>query len=62
MPFFCRFLESWLSISPIVAVALRERVEPLHHHRVGFRIERAERRVSSSPAISCIAHAAGDGA
>ncbi len=44
-----------------IAVALRQRVQPLHHHRVGFRIERMEREILEFLAHLLHAHAAGEG-
>ena len=43
-----------------VAVALGERIQPLHHHRVSFRIERAERKVFELFPHLLHAHAAGE--
>ena len=43
-----------------VAVALGQRIEPLHHHRIGFRIERAERQILELLPHLLHAHAAGE--
>ena len=43
-----------------IAVALRQRIQPLHHHRMGFRIERAERKVLELLPHLLHAHAAGE--
>ena len=49
-----------LDLADQVAVALGQRVEPLRHHRVGFRIERAERQILELLAHLLHAHAAGE--
>ena len=43
-----------------VAVALGQRIQPLHHHRIGFRIERVERQVLEFLPHLLHAHAAGE--
>ena len=43
-----------------VAVALGQRIQPLHHHRIGFGIERAERKVLEFLPHLLHAHAAGE--
>ena len=61
MPLFCRLLgELAFDLADQVAVALGQRIEPLHHHRIGFRIERAERQVLELLAHLLHAHAAGE--
>ena len=61
MPFFCRFLERLaFDLADQVAVAVGQRVEPLHHHRIGFRIERMERQILELLAHLLHTHAAGE--
>ncbi len=48
-----------LDLADQVAVALGERVEPLHHHRIGFGIEGAEGQILQLLAHFLHAHAAG---
>ncbi len=43
-----------------IAVAVGERIEPLLHHRIGFRIERVEREILELLAHLLHAHAAGE--
>ena len=43
-----------------IAVALGQRIQPLHHHRIGFRIERMEREILELLAHLLHAHAAGE--
>ncbi len=61
MPFFCRFLESWLSISPI-RLRLRSASASSRciDHRIGLRIERLEREVLELLAHLLHTHAAGE--
>ena len=61
MPFFCEVLgELAFDLADQIAVAVRQRIEPLHHHRIGFRIEHAERQVFEFLAHLLHAHAAGE--
>ena len=43
-----------------IAVALGQRIQPLHHHRIGFRIERVEGQILEFLAHLLHAHAAGE--
>ena len=60
MPFFCRFLRQLaFDFADQVAVALGQRIQPLHHHRVGLGVEREERQVFEFLPHFLHAHAAG---